>query len=135
MSTLAAYLDRTDLSALKDYLGITTGDEDVQLRQWYGTAIDWCDKKLSRRDFLAADGFVDNAPPDQVITAVYEFVATMRGTVAQVRNAQRKNKTGAREDEYFGQEAGRVFMAGLVAWPNLEPWVEQGLGFSSAGGW
>ncbi len=135
MATLAEYLDRTDLTALKAYLGITGTGEDTQLRQWYGTAIDWCNIKLSRRDFTAAEGFTGDVPPDQVVTGVYEYVGAMRDSVVRIRGGIRKSKTGARETEYFGPEAGRTNMAGLAAWPHLEPWITNALNLTSGGGW
>jgi hypothetical protein len=131
VTTLAAYLDRTDVAAavgnllgLRPYLGAAAG-EDPHLKSWYGPAIDWCHEKISRRNFLTADGFADDKPPDAAVLGVYEYVRIMREYHARDNVLARKVKTGAREEEYDTPGmAGGMSAAAIAAWPYLEPYCE-----------
>jgi hypothetical protein len=135
VTTLAAYLDRTDIAALKAYLDVDADcvDEDARLLIWYATAIDWCHEKLSERDFVDSGGSSID-PPDQTVTAVYEFVRGMRDSIVGrvVDGAGIKRvKTAAREEEYFPGSPG--VLAGDLAWPHLEPHCEDPTLFASGG--
>lgn len=145
MTTVAEYLDRTDVVnpvgttpvvGLREYLG-AVASEDGLLKSWYGAAIDWAHQKLDERDFVDDEG-ADVDPPDQVVIGVYEFVRVMRGEARRAGGnavGVKKIKTGDREEEYLGPEAGRVSMAALTAWPHLEPYVEDVSLAASGGGW
>jgi hypothetical protein len=142
VATLAAYLDRSNVDAevgttpipsLRDYLGAPPPDR-AMLKAWYGAAIDWCHEKLSQRDFLAADGFANDAPPDSCVIGVYEFVRVMYHGNQRDNVLARKIKTGAREEEYETPgTAGRLTAAGIAAWPFLEPYVEDPTLYASGG--
>jgi hypothetical protein len=141
VTTLPEYLDRTDVTTpvgttpipgLRDYLGATAA-EDAVLVAWYGAAIDWCDQKISSRDFVDSAG-ADIDPPDATVIGVYEFVRVIRDYAARGSVGVKRVKTGAREEEYFeAGTAGRVTQAGIAAWPYLEPYVEDPTLFASGG--
>jgi hypothetical protein len=143
VTTLAEYLDRTaaldldigttPMPGIRPYLGTAAADDAIT-RAWYATAIDWCNAKLSERDFVVADGFANDAPPDACVLGVYEFVRVLRDYAARDNVIARKVKTGAREEEYpeIGT-AGRVTAAGIAAWPYLEPYCEDPTMFASGG--
>ncbi len=131
MTTLAAYLNRTDVvTAVGNLLGLrpyleAQAAEDGHLKSWYGPAIDWCHAKLSKRDFTVADGFASGNPPDAAVLGVYEFVRIFRDAHKKSSSVAKKIKTGAREEEYEpASTAGRLSAAQIAAWPYLEPYVE-----------
>lgn len=136
MTTLSAYLVPTiaDLSAdvgttplpgVRPYLG-AAASEDPILKAWYSAAIDWCDQKLSSRDFTGS-------PPDTCVVGVYEFVRVMRDYNARGGAGIKKTKTGAREEEYGDTGMGVTTQAGLAAWPYIEPYCADPLLFASGG--
>jgi hypothetical protein len=140
VTTLAEYLDRTDVTTpvgttpipgLRDYLG-ADATEDTRLVAWYGAAIDWCDQKLSSRDFVDSAG-ADVNPPDACVIGVYEFVRVLRDYASR-EGGVKKVKTGAREEEYLEPGApGTAVVGGAVAWPYLEPYCQDPLLFASGG--
>ena len=139
MATLAAYLDPTDVTTavgnllgLRPYLGAAASD-DTHLVSWYAAAIGWCNEKLSRRDFVVADGFTGSVPPDTVVLGVYEFVRVLRDYAARAGAGVKKTKTGAREEEYGDAGMGATTAAGLAAWAYLELYVEDPSLFASGG--
>lgn len=142
MTTLATYLDRTaaldagigttPMPGLRSYLGLAAADDPIT-RAWYATAIDWCHAKLSKRDFVDADG-LDMDPPDACVLGVYEFVRVLHDYAARADVLSRKIKIGARENEYdIPGMAGRVSAAAIAAWPYLEPYCEDPLLLASGG--
>lgn len=140
MTTLAAYLDRTDVTtAVGNLLGLrpyldATASEDGHLKSWYGPAIDWCHEKLSERDFVVADGFADDEPPDACVLAVYEFVRVLREYAAKASLLASEVKTGARSEKFdVPGMAGRLSAAAIAAWPYLEPYCENVFQFASGG--
>lgn len=140
MTTLPEYLDRTadldlDIGAtpmpgVAPYLG--EDKTSVKLRAWYATAIDWCNEKMSNRDFVDSAG-VDEDPPDAVVLGVYEFVRVMRDLAARPATGIKKTKTGAREEEYGDAGMGSTWIAGQAAWPYIEPYCEDPTLFASGG--
>jgi hypothetical protein len=139
VTTLLAYLDPTDVTTavgnllgLRPYLG-AAASEDTLLTSWYAAAIGWCNEKLSRRDFVVADGFAGDDPPDTVVLGVYEFVRVMRDYSKRPGSGIKKTKTGAREEEYGGDGMAVTTAAGLAAWPYLEPYCEDPTLFASGG--
>lgn len=121
------------MPGIQTYLGVAAGDVPL-LRAWYGTAIDWCHEKLSRRDFVAADGFTGDQPPDACVLGVYEFAKVLYHYHQRNNVNARKIKTGAREEEYEpAGTAGRISAAALAAWPYIEPYVEDPTLFASGG--
>ena len=139
MTTLAAYLTPTDVTTavgnllgLRTYLGAAAA-EDTLLISWYAAAIAWCDTKLSNRDFAAADGFTGSVPPASVVLGVYEFVRVLRDYSKRGGAGIKKIKTGAREEEYGDAGLGVATLAGLAAWPYLEPYCEDVTLFASGG--
>lgn len=142
MTTLAAYLDRkaalnldigtTPMPGVRVYLGLDAANDAIT-RAWYATAIDWCNTKLSERDFVTAAG-VDENPPDSCVLGVYEFVRVLHDYADRGNVLARKTKTGAREEEYpeIGT-AGRLSAAAIAAWPYIEPFCEDPTLFSSGG--
>lgn len=140
MTTLAAYLDPTDVTAsvgnllgLRPYLG-AVASEDGHLVGWYDTAIGWCNESLGERDFVAADGFADDEPPGTVVLGVYEFVRVLREYAAKASLLASETKTGARTEKFDVPGAGgRLSAAAIAAWPYLEKYCEDVTLFSSGG--
>ena len=139
MTTLAAYLTATDVTTavgnllgLRPYLG-ADASEDPMLVSWYSAAIGWCNAKLSELDFLAADGYVGDVPPDTVVLGVYEFVRVMRDYANRPGAGVKKTKTGAREEEYGDAGMSVTMQAGAAAWMYLEPFCEDPTLFASGG--
>lgn len=145
MTTLAAFLEDSydDLAAdvettpvipgIRIYLGTVAANDPITLT-WYVTAVKWCDEKLSRRDFVEADGFADDDPPHGCVVAAYEFVRVMRDYAAAANVLAKKVKTGAREEEREpAGTAGRISAAAIAAWPYLEPYCEDVTLFASGG--
>ena len=137
MTTLAAYLAASDVTTsvgnllgLRYYLG-ADASEDTLLVSWYSAAIGWCNAKLSELDFLAADGYVGDVPPDTVVLGVYEFVRVMRDYANRGGAGIKKTKTGAREEEYGDQGMSVVMQAGAAAGMYIEPFCEDPTLFSS----
>lgn len=140
MTTLAEYLDRTDVTtnigstpvpAIATYLGVAVGDHAV-LKAQYGEAIDWCDNKLSSRDFVDSDG-VDENPPDAVVLGVYAYVRATRDIDARGSTGVKSTQTGARKEEYADSGQATYLLPGQSAWPKLEPYCEDPTLFSSGG--
>ena len=140
MTTLAAYLDPTDVTTpvgnllgLRDYLGAAS-TEDTMLVGWYDVAIGWCHEALSQLDFLTADGYVDSKPPATVVMGVYEFVRVLREYNAKASTLAAEVKTGARSERFdVPGMAGRLSAAAIAAWPYLEKYCEDVTMFSSGG--
>lgn len=140
MTTLAAYLDRTadldldigttPIPGIEPYLGVAVGD--VHLRAQYAEAIDWCNETLSERDFVAADGFVGDNPPDAVVLGVYAYVKATRDLDARGSTGTKKTKTGAREEEYADAGQATFLLPAQAAWPKLEKYCDPTL-FASGG--
>ena len=146
MTTIAEYLDRTDVTTpvgttpmvgLRDYLG-ASATEDPLLKTWYGPAIDWVHQKLDQRDFVDDEG-ADVDPPDQVVLGVYRYVQVLRAFHRRAGgNAQgvKKIKTGDREEEYADPSGvTAAYMAAQAAWAEIEPYVEDVSLAASGGGW
>lgn len=132
MSDMGANVGTTPMPGIRIYLGTAIADDPI-LIAWYSTAIDWCNQKLSERDFVDSAG-VDEQPPDACVLGVYEFVRVLRDHSERANVLARRIKTGAREEEYFEQGiAGRITQAGIAAWPYLEPYVEDPTLFASGG--
>jgi hypothetical protein len=141
VTTLLAYLDRTDVTTdigttpvpgIATYLSVDAADYPV-LRAQYGEAIDWCNEKLSRRDFTAADGFPGDNPPDMAVLGVYAYVKATRDIEARSATGVKKVKTGAREEEYSDAGMGTYLTPGQAAWVKLEPVCEDPTLFASGG--
>jgi hypothetical protein len=136
VTTLAAYLagfdtqatvGTTPIPSLEDYLGLTpTAAERAKLKAWYSAATEWCDNKLSSRDFTAD-------PPDGTVIGVYEFVRYLHDYDSRAAPGASKIKTGAREEDYATESLGGMVAAGRAAWPWLEPWCEDVSLFASGG--
>lgn len=132
MPTLDEYLDRTaaDLDAdigatplpgIVTYLGLSGTTK--KLRAWYAAAIDWCNQKLSDRDFTAV--------PDSCVLAVYEFVRVLHHYDELQNVAVKKIKTGAREEEMQPLSGSAMHQAGMAAWPYIENYCEDITMFAS----
>jgi hypothetical protein len=145
VTTLAAFLapSYADLSldvptspvipGIRPYLGTAAADDPTTLT-WWVTAVEWCNEKLSRRDFVAADGFTGDIPPHGAVVATYEFVRVLNDYAARASVVARKIKTGAREEEYDTPgTADRLSAAAIAAWPYLEPFCEDPTLFASGG--
>ena len=145
MTTLAAFLATSygnlasdvatspAIPGIRVYLGTDAADDPTTLT-WWVTAIEWCHEKLSRRDFVVADGFASGNPPHGAVVATYEFVRVLNDYAARATVAARKIKTGAREEEYdIPGMAGRMSAAAIAAWPYLEPYAEDPTMFASGG--
>jgi hypothetical protein len=140
VTTLAAYLDATDVTTavgnllgLRPYLG-ADASEDSHLVGWYSVAIDWCNTKLSRRDFTTADGYAGDNPPDTVVLGTYEFVRILREYASRANVLSTETKTGARSEKFdVPGMAGRMSAAAIAAWPYLEPHCEDPTLFASGG--
>lgn len=144
MTTLAAFLatSYSDLAAdvptnpaipgIRPYLGTAAAD-DPTTRTWWVTAVEWCNEKLSRRDFVAADGFTGDIPPHGCVLATYEFVRVLKDYSERPGSGIKKTKTGAREEEYGDNGMGATAAAGMAAWPYLEPFCEDPSLFASGG--
>ena len=143
MTTLAEYLTPkfTDLTAtvgttpmpgIRTYLGSAASEDSITLA-YFSAGVDWCNQKLSERDFVDSDGN-DIDPPDSCVLGVYEYARVLRDHASRANVLARKIKTGAREEEYEAAgTAGRV-AAGIAAWPFIEPYVEDPTLFASSGG-
>ncbi len=140
MTTLAAYLTATDVTTavgnllgLRPYLG-ADATEDTLLVSWYSAAIGWCNAKLSELDFLAADGYAGDVPPDTAVLGVYEFVRVMRDYAGRGGAGIKSTTTGARKEEYGDAGMSVTMQAGAAAWLYLEPFCEDVTMFSSGRG-
>ena len=141
MTTLAAYLDRTadlgldigttPIPGIEPYLDVAS--TDVHLRSQYAEAIDWCNSTLSERDFVVADGFAGDNPPDACVLAVYAYVKATRDLDARGATGVKKTKTGAREEEYADVGQGTYLLPAQAAWPKLEKYCEDVTLFASGG--
>ncbi len=140
MTTLAAYLDRADVvtaigstpvPAIATYLGVVVGDY-ADLRAQYGEAIDWCNTKLSGKDFVDSAG-ASTDPPDAVVLGVYAYVRATRDIDSRGSTGVKKTKTGAREEEYADTGQNTYLLPGQAAWPKLEPYCADVTLFASGG--
>ncbi len=132
MTTLAEYLSTVafdaappdySLPSCKTYVG-SADSEDAIISAWYTIAIEWCDNKMSSRDFVDSDG-ADLPPPAGTIIGVYEYVRAMRDVTGRGGGqGVTKIKTGDREEEYGGDGMiGSGQSAGQAAWSHIEPYV------------
>jgi hypothetical protein len=135
VTTLAAYLDRTDVTTpvgttpipgIATFLGVVAA-EHADLKAQYGEAIDWCDNKLSNRDFPAA-------PPDAVVMGVYAYVKAVRDIASRAGTGIKKTKTGAREEEYGDVGSDTFLTPGQAAWAKIEGFALDAYLFASGGG-
>ncbi len=141
MTTLADHLATigiddapvTGLPSCAVYVGSTVAERQ-QVEIWYRAGVDWCDAKLSSRDFTGT-------PPTPCFLAVFEYVKAMRDIYGRSAGLSQVT-TGSRSETYAaglghsGIGAGGLgpsAAAGAFAWPLLEPYCEEVCLFSSGG--
>ena len=136
MATIVAYLAsiRADPSttvgtypSVRDYLGAAASD-DGKLKVWLAEAIVWVNTMVNGRD-LTADQL------DLATAGIYKYMRVAWDENKRESFAARKSKTGRREEEYTGAEAGRLDAPKLAAWADIAPLCEDPTLLASGGGW
>jgi hypothetical protein len=113
--------------SIRDYLGAVAGD-DPKLVVLFTEAATWADTILGSKDLSAAQ-------LNLVTSALYRYMRVAWDENKRGSVVARKIKTGGREEEYTGAEAGRIDAAKLVAWASISAVCDDPTLFASGGGW
>jgi len=113
--------------SVRDYLGATAAD-DANLKVWLAEAVVWVNKMVNGLD-------MDSDELDMATAGIWKYMRVRWDEHARASMVARKSKTGRREEEYTGAEAGRIDAAKLAAWSDIAPLCEDPTLFASGGGW